>query len=128
MVLVDYSCYARHIEGMESDGRKRDEHLYRSYNKEEEFLDLYPSVISPAIEAVRPDEWEPDWDCNDNRRQQRDYFKKSGELKRLTFDYAAIYHDSAGMLSSVQIVLVDSDRTITVRVRKTTGCFEAKRL
>ncbi len=89
--------------------------MKKYYQKEEEFLDEFSDI---AIEAAKilNDEWQPNYDCDDGARKNRDYFFSTGELYSLTFDGAAVYHDRNGF-SSVQIVLKSSKRTVTVRVK-----------
>jgi hypothetical protein len=57
----------------------------------------------------------------------RSYFKSSGELKRLIFEAADVCHDVGGV-SSVQIVLRSSTRTVTVRVKKVGTDFVAEKI
>lgn len=100
------------------------EHMKRYYQKEEEFLDEFPSVAGAAANLLK-DEWEPDYECDDETRRKRDYFFKSKELYSLTFEGAAVYYDQKGF-SSAQIVLRSSKRSVTVRVVKNNSDFEAK--
>lgn len=92
------------------------EDMKKYYLKEEDFLDEFSDF---AIEAAKflNDEWEPNYNCNDKARQNRDYFISTGELHSLTFNSAAVYHDRNGF-SSVQIVLESSKRMVTVRVKR----------
>ena len=91
------------------------ETLKRHYIKEEEFLDDFPGAGSAVSQAV-DGEYEPNYDCNDQTRDNIKYFMKSGELSSLTFDGASIYHEE-GCFSSAQVVLKSSNRVVTVRIR-----------
>jgi len=91
------------------------EFMKKYFLKEEEFLDEYSDI---AIEAAKflNDEWQPDYDCDDGTRKNRDYFSSTNQLYPLTYDGAAVYHDH-GKFSSAQISLKSSKRVVTVRVK-----------
>ena len=103
----------------------------RYYQREEEFLDEYGhgGIVGAAQEAIRPDEWRPNYDCDDAARQQTDYAMKSGWLEQLTFKGAAAYHDTeTRQFVRVQIILECAKRSITVEVRKDGDGFVARKL
>ena len=102
------------------------EFMKKHYTKEEDFLDEFSDV---AIEAVKilNDEWQPNYDCDDNTRKNRDYFFSTGELDSLTYDGATIHHDQ-GRFSSAQIVLKSSKRTVTIRVKMENGNLIAEKI
>lgn len=102
------------------------EHLERYYQKEEEFLDQFPTVVS-VVAQLLGNEWEPNFDCNDNTRRNQNYFLSTGELHPLSFDGAAVYRDENGF-SSAQIILHSSDHIVTVAVRKVDGELVAEKI
>ena len=101
-----------------------DERMKRYYQKEEEFIEEFPSATE-AVAKILKEEWEPDYDCDDETRRKRDYFLGSGELYSLVFDGAAVYEDQEGF-SSAQVILKSSKRIVTVRVIKNNSDFEAE--
>ena len=103
-----------------------DEYLARNYLKEEEFLDEYGEVASVAARTLNG-EWQPDYQCDDAARKNRDYFKSTGELVQLAFRSAAVFH-SANQFSSVQIVLESSSRVVNVRVKLTGDDLMAEKI
>ena len=95
---------------------RREEELWRYYDKEEEFLDEFSDVPWVASKLLG-DDWHPDPSCNDAVRQQRQYFIEQDELNYLVFHGAAIHHDRSNRrFSSAQIVLKSSTRNVTIRV------------
>jgi len=100
------------------------ERMKRHYQKEEEFIEEFPSVTE-AVAKILEGEWRPDYDCDDETRRKRDYFLGSGELYSLVFDDAAVYEDQKGF-SSAQVILKSSKRFVTVRVVKNNSDFEAE--
>ncbi|MCX5890370.1 MAG: hypothetical protein NTY36_13095 [Deltaproteobacteria bacterium] len=108
------------------------EYMKRYYQKEEEFLDEFPSIANEAAKLL-DDEWKPNFDCDDTVRRTRDYFLSMGELHSfvephsLVFDGAAAYHEQ-NRFSSAQIVLKSSNRIVTVRVVKTKDGLVAEKL
>jgi hypothetical protein len=102
------------------------EFMKKYYPKEEEFLDEFSDV---AIEAAKilNDEWQPDYDCDDGTRKNRDYFFSTDQLSSLTYDGAAVYHNQ-GRFSSAQIVLKSSKRIVTVRVKMKNGNLIAEKI
>jgi len=102
------------------------ESFKRYFQKEEEFLDKFPSVAAKASKFLG-DKWRPDYDCDDGTRKNREYFFKNDELNYLVFDGAAVYHDE-GKFSSVQIVLKSSSKNITIRVKKENGDLIAEKV
>jgi hypothetical protein len=92
--------------------------LHRYYTREEEFLNEFGSggIVSAVNKAISPDEWRANYHCNDAERQQRDYFRKTGELSSLVFDGAAVYH-TAAVFSSAQVILRTAKRIVTVQVK-----------
>jgi hypothetical protein len=102
------------------------EYWKQSYSKEEEFLDEFYGAASEAAQLLGGD-WVPNPACSDKARHNRDYFLPRGELDKLTFDSAAVYHDEKGF-SSVQIILKSSNRTVNIRVRKVNDSFVAEKI
>jgi len=100
------------------------ENMNKMYLKEEEFLDDFSNFAIEAAKILK-NEWQPNYNCNDKTRQNRDYFLSTGELASLTFNSAAVYHDKKGF-SSVQIVLESSNRIVTVRVKRNGSKLIAK--
>lgn len=98
-------------------------YMHRLYSKEEEFYDKYFQCVH-AAHKLMGDQWEPNSKCSDTTRNNRDYFLKSGELKNLTFNSAAVYHNEHGF-SSCQIALVSAVREVTVKVEKQGSEFAA---
>jgi hypothetical protein len=91
------------------------EYRIRSYYKEEEFLDEFSEMGYEASRHLNGD-WEPNSSCSDTSRHNRDYFYKSGELSRLTFFDADVFH-TGRFFSSVVIHLKSSTRIVSVRIR-----------
>lgn len=103
------------------------EYMWRTYLKEEEFLDQYGDVASAASELLG-DEWTPNYACSDRDRRNRDYLLSIGELIALTFERAAVFRDGPSF-SSAQILLHSSKCIVNVRVRQTEdGGLMAKRI
>jgi hypothetical protein len=102
------------------------EYMKRYYKREEEFLDEFPSVTRAVTDLLK-DEWEPNYDCNDKARSNRDYFLSTGELHSLTFDGATVYEDQ-NVFSSAQIILKSSKRIVTVRVKRINEDFVAEKI
>lgn len=100
--------------------------MKRYYNKEEEFLDEFPSIANEAAKLLEG-EWQPDYDCDDALRRTRGYSLSMGQMHLLIFDGAAIYHDQ-NRFSSAQVVLKSSNRTVTVRVVKTNDGFASEKI
>ena len=96
-------------------GSDQIEDLRRHYTAEEEFLRDFDRVASAAAHVLNG-EWRPDYECNDRKRQQREYFISSGELSWLVFNGAAVYQNESGVFSSAQISLRTAKRYVTVRV------------
>jgi hypothetical protein len=92
------------------------EYLKRHYTHEEEFLEEFSASAAAAAENLGG-EWQPNPHCNDQIRKNQDYLQSTGELARLAFESASVYHDDNGF-SSVQIVLRSSTRLATVRAKK----------
>jgi len=101
-----------------------DEHVYRHYVREEDFLAEFYNLAPAAARAVG-DAWHPRDDCDDGLRRQQQYFLKSGELTALVFDGAAVYHTPSGF-SSVVVFLRSSTRVVSVRVRPKGKSFVGK--
>lgn len=102
------------------------EYMKRYYMKEEEFLDEF-HMSAYTASSLLGGEWRPDPSCNDSTRQQREYFRSTGDLRRLVFDGAAVYHDEHGF-SHVQIVLKSSERVVNIRVEKINGELVAEKI
>lgn len=104
-------------------------HLRQHITREETFLDEfgYGGIVPAVVDALKPDEWHPNYDCDDAAREQQAYFRKSGDLQQLVFDAASVY-DSDGTFSSVQIILGSSSRVVTIEVLKTGESFTARKL
>jgi hypothetical protein len=102
------------------------EHFERLYTKEEEFLEEFGASAAAAAKIVGGD-WQPNYHCDDRVRRNQSYFRSTGELTRLIFELADVYHDSNGF-SSVQIVLRSSKRTVTVRVKKVGADLVAEKI
>lgn len=103
------------------------ERMHRNYLKEEEFLEHFDSSAREASKLLNGD-WKPNYDCNDNERRQRDYFRKSGELTWLVFSSGSVFHDENGHFSSVQIVLESLKRQVNVRVSMVEGKLVAEKI
>lgn len=101
------------------------EYLKRYYTKEEEFLDEFSMSVG-AVLRLLGDDWQPDSECNDATRQNREYFLRTGELSHLVFDGASVHHDERGF-SSMQIVLKSSKRLVNVRVKRVGKDFVAEK-
>lgn len=102
------------------------EFMKKYYQKEEEFLDEFSDVAMEAAKILN-NEWQPDYDCDDGARKNRDYFFSTGQLYYLTYDGAAVYHDQ-GRFSSAQIMLKSSKRIVTVRVKMENGNLIAEKI
>ena len=96
-----------------------EEHLKKTYSKEEEFLDEFGNSASVVVRILNG-EWQPNYDANDTVRKNQEYFSSSGELKDLVFDSAHIYHDNNGF-SSAQVTLKSPHCRVTIRVRLING-------
>ena len=88
--------------------------LIRNYLREEEFLDEYGNWAL-AVASLVDGEWSPNYSCDDNTRQQRDYFVKTAQLASLQFNSAAVLRDLEGK-TFAQVVLESSFRVLTVKV------------
>jgi hypothetical protein len=93
-----------------------DEHVVKTFSKEEEFLDEFGETAIVAAKLLNG-EWHPNYFANDSVRANLKYFFSRGEVNDLAFDFAAVYHDKVGF-SSVQIILKSSHRVVSIRVRK----------
>ena len=102
------------------------EFMKKYYLKEEEFLDEFSDVAIEAAKVLN-NEWEPDYNCDDDTRKNREYFSSTDQLYSLTYDGAAVYHDQ-GRFSSVQITLKSSTRIVTVRVKMENGNLIAEKI
>ena len=102
------------------------EYMKKYYTREEEFLDEFPSVTQAVTDLLK-DEWEPNYECNDKTRRNRDYFLSTGGLHSLVFDGAAVYHDQK-FFSSAQISLKSSKRIVTVHVKRINEDFVAEKI
>jgi hypothetical protein len=97
----------------------------RYYVREEEFLDEFYDVATVAAQSVA-DDWHPNASCDEEARQQQQYFLSSGELTWLIFDGASVSRDADGF--SAQISLRSCKRVVTVRVRRVAGDLVAERI
>jgi hypothetical protein len=102
------------------------ETLHDYFTKEEEFLAEYAPFARAASSLVR-DDWQPNPNCNDVSRRQRDALLRTGRLLGLTFDAAAVYHNSNGR-TSLRIVLQSPKRIVTLRVSLVDGAWVAEKI
>jgi hypothetical protein len=91
------------------------EYRHKSFHKEEEFLDEFSEMGHQASRHLAG-QWNPNFECSDTTRYNRDYFSKTGELCDLTFYSAEVFHCDR-MFSSVLIHLRSSTRVVAVRIR-----------
>ena len=100
--------------------------MKRYYQKEEEFLEEFPSIVNVVTDLLG-DDWQPDPDCDYIVRKHRSYFQSRGELHELVFNGASVYHDQEGF-SSIQVILKSSQRVVTVLVRNSENGFIAEKI
>lgn len=91
-----------------------DEHVYRQYLKEEEFLETYYETVD-AVLPLLGHEWRPNFQCNDQVRVRRARLLATGRLADLTFDSGVLFHGREG-LSSIRLYLRSSARFLVARI------------
>jgi hypothetical protein len=92
----------------------RNEFVRCQYLQEEDFLADYLGLAEAVAQHLGGD-WRPDFRCNGWTRESRARALAGGRLSELTFHFATIFHNAAG-LSSYQVHLRSSSRTVVVRV------------
>src|SRR5687768_10995422 len=87
----------------------------RMYLHEEDFLEEWYATVEAVLQHL-PHAWQPNFQCDDRARAERDQLLARGQLATLTFDSAVIFYDK-DVFSSIQLYLRSSARLVIVRVR-----------
>ena len=102
-----------------------DEHFYKTYRNEEEFLAMFGGFASAASDKLEG-EWKPQYGADDTTRRKVKSLLSEKKLHYLAFVSANVFHNEDGF-SSARIILVSSNRDVEMLVRKSNGKLLAEK-